>query len=349
MAPRKKKIRESPFERPARLPTRRLYMPKFGTRTSLQGEMGLEGDRAKFDRYVCVMRDCARQFFGDKFRHRRRRVEEQARETEGAFARKVFAWLPELKRYEDGWVPATYLRVWMTCQRRNSGRSCKTEQASSPPSRDAPLVETRTPAKDRAPREPTTQLATQRAPQGFRRKFVTIKVEDVVPTAPAAAPRSRTLPTVSPHRPRTQEPTHSSPSPPPTPRASTHAHSATPFAPAVSRSARKAPATPRTTTTNANPSSTRAPTPMASDARPCAVHFFLWSLTQPLGCLYPALHELGIRDHASLLGLVRRRGWYDWLLPRLKEHPQRRVTEVQWLHLVDGLRRLEREDAGEEP
>ncbi|KAI0831282.1 hypothetical protein BC628DRAFT_1353064 [Trametes gibbosa] len=340
--------------RPSYLPYRKLYSS--GERPALQTAMGLEHDGVKFKKYVKIMRECAQKLYPREVPT----LSELVQEDEDAFARMVLLRAPDLRYYEDGWVSSTYLRHWLRVVRvrgvvpKQITLSLRTNLAHPPqqPRRrqhthrlrlDA--VSPASPAattRDKASR-PRQECAQQRPPHGPRR-FIKIKVEDVVPepvvrvTPQPTAPRSSPHPRVCPRR----------------VAVATHASVASPRREAPTKGP------PPPTTSSSTISSARADPLPGRDKdkdrdqdrpRLGPVHHFLRSLAEPLECLYPALHAIGLRDEASLCGLVRMPGWYGWLLDLLRHDPHRGavLTDIQWKHLVDGLYRLEKEDAGEEP
>ncbi len=88
----------------------------------------------------------------------------------------------------------------------------------------------------------------------------------------------------------------------------------------------------------------RRTTPAAPGDSIAPVRDFLRSLTQPLDALLPAFRAIGLRDAESLRSVVRMEGWYQWLHMVLVMDGRWEVTELQWKHLADGLKRLAAEE-----
>lgn len=71
-----------------------------------------------------------------------------------------------------------------------------------------------------------------------------------------------------------------------------------------------------------------------------SVAAFLYSLTQPLPHLLPALVDIGVQDAPSLRGLALMQDKGDWLYRLVMDH---KITPLQYKHIVDGLNKLKEE------
>ncbi|EIW60375.1 uncharacterized protein TRAVEDRAFT_70786 [Trametes versicolor FP-101664 SS1] len=329
--PRGAKARTSCYERPSCFP-RVLYGSLDGDNTNaLRSSMGLEHDDATFKKYTTIMSKCAHEcFFDSKVlsfgRQPPKRIE--------LYMEKVNKALPILKKYDQSWPASAYVRIWIKgkiiAQRqyprrpRTSSKVPLTRGAKKAKDNaiskhkhaartSAQVIEVRdsSPAQSTSPvagRNPERAFATAATPRASARNTALSRTMSI-----GGASTARSITAVS---------TNSNG------RQATHTGRKTPYT--------------RTTPTAAAAAAADGGASAGGSVAP--VRAFLRSLTQPLDSLLPAFRTIGIRDAESLRSVVRMEGWYQWLYMVLMMDTRWEVTELQWKHLADGLKRLAAEE-----